>query len=45
MSRLRIILHGKAAGSADVRAAVGRLRQQGHVAEVRATWEPGDAHV
>ena len=43
MSRLRIILHGKAAGSADVRAAVGRLRKQGHVAEVRVTWEPGDA--
>ena len=43
MSRLRIILHGKAAGNADVRAAVGRLRQEGHVAQVRVTWEPGDA--
>ena len=27
----------------DVRAAVGRLRQEGHVAQVGVTWEPGDA--
>ncbi len=43
MPKLRIILHGKAAGNADVRAAVGILRQQGHVVEVRITWESGDA--
>jgi lipid kinase YegS len=43
VSRLRIILHGKAAGNADVRAAVASLRQQGHSTEVRVTWEPGDA--
>ncbi len=43
MSRLRIILHGKAAGNPDVRAAVGRLRQEGHVTDVRVTWEAGDA--
>jgi lipid kinase YegS len=43
VSRLRIILHGKAAGNVDVRAAVASLRQQGHSTEVRVTWEPGDA--
>lgn len=43
MARIRIILHGKAAGSAGVRAAVHALREDGHAAEVRVTWEPGDA--
>ncbi len=43
MARLRIILHGTAASNAGVRTAVGSLRQTGHVAEVRVTWEPGDA--
>ena len=43
MAKLRIILHGKAAGNAGVRAAVHQLRQEGHAAEVRVTWEPGDA--
>ena len=43
MPRLRIILHGKAAGNAAVRAAIGSLRQHGHVVEVRVTWESGDA--
>jgi diacylglycerol kinase family enzyme len=41
--RLRIILHGKAAGDAGLRSAVHTLRQAGHVVEVRVTWEPGDA--
>ncbi len=43
MARIRIILHGKAAGNAGVRAAVHKLRKDGHAAEVRVTWEPGDA--
>jgi lipid kinase YegS len=43
VANIRIILHGKAAGNAGVRAAVGKLRKDGHFAEVRVTWEPGDA--
>jgi len=43
VARIRIILHGKAAGNAGVRAAVHKLRQDGHSVEVRVTWEPGDA--
>jgi len=42
VARIRIILHGKAAGNADVRAAVHTVRRGGHSAEVRVTWEPGD---
>jgi len=41
--RIRIILHGKAAGNAGLRSAVHTLRQAGNVVEVRVTWEPGDA--
>lgn len=40
---LRIILNGKAAGDAALRAAVEALRREGHGAEVRVTWESGDA--
>ena len=43
MTRIRIILHGKAASNACVRTAVHELRQDGHSVEVRVTWEPGDA--
>jgi lipid kinase YegS len=43
VTRIRIILHGKAAGNAGVRTAVSELRQDGHSVEVRVTWEPGDA--
>jgi lipid kinase YegS len=43
VARIRIILHGKAAGNAGARAAVHKLRQDGHSVEVRVTWEPGDA--
>ncbi|HXX03754.1 MAG TPA: lipid kinase YegS [Xanthobacteraceae bacterium] len=43
MPRIRIILHGKAAGNTGLRSAVHTLRQAGHVVEVRVTWEPGDA--
>jgi lipid kinase YegS len=43
LASTRIILHGKAAGNAGVRAAVQKLRQDGHTAEVRVTWEAGDA--
>ena len=43
MARIRIVLHGKAAGDSRVRAAVHTLRQSGHVVEVRVTWEPADA--
>jgi lipid kinase YegS len=38
-----IILHGKAAADARVRAAVSELRKGGHSVEVRVTWEAGDA--
>ena len=43
MAKIRIILHGKAAGDARVRTAVHTLRRDGHFVEVRVTWEPGDA--
>ncbi len=43
MANIRIILHGKAAGDARVRTAVHALRQDGHIATVRVTWEAGDA--
>ena len=43
MAAMRIILHGKAAGDSRVRTAVHAVRQNGHPAEVRVTWEPGDA--
>jgi lipid kinase YegS len=39
----RIILHGKAAADARVRAAVLALRKDGHAVDVRVTWEPGNA--
>jgi YegS/Rv2252/BmrU family lipid kinase len=43
VARIRTILHGKAAGNAGMRAAVHKLRQDGHFVEMRVTWEPGDA--
>ena len=43
MARIRIVLHGKAAGNAGVRAAVHTLRRDGHRVDVRVTWEAGDA--
>jgi len=43
VATVRIILHGKAAGNTRVRTAVHGLRQEGHIVEVRVTWEPGDA--
>ena len=43
MSRMRVILHGKAAGNQAVRAAIGTLRREGHEIGVRVTWEAGDA--
>jgi lipid kinase YegS len=43
VAAIRIILHGKAAGDARVRTAVHAVRQSGHPAEVRVTWEAGDA--
>lgn len=43
MANLRIVLHGKAAGDARVRAAVQAVRADGHGVEVRVTWEGGDA--
>lgn len=42
-SRVRVVLHAKAAMRQGVRVAVERLREQGHDIEVRVTWEPGDA--
>jgi lipid kinase YegS len=43
VATVRIILHGKAASNTGVRTAVHGLRQERHIVEVRATWEPGDA--
>ena len=43
MASTRIILHGKAAVDARVRAAVSELRKGGLGVEVRVTWEAGDA--
>ena len=43
MANVRVILHGKAAGDAGVRAAVHGLRRDGCRVEVRVTWESGDA--
>lgn len=43
VANIRIILHGKAAGDARLRTAVHTLREDGHVVEVRVTWEAGDA--
>ena len=43
MATIRIILHGKAAGDVRLRTAVHALRKDGHVVEVRVTWEAGDA--
>ena len=41
--KIRLILHGKAARDSRVREAVGAVRADGHVVEVRVTWEAGDA--
>jgi lipid kinase YegS len=43
VASIRIILHGKAARDARLRTAVYALRRDGHLVEVRVTWEPGDA--
>ena len=45
MSRrhLALVLHGKAAGRPEVRAAVEAVRADGHRVDVRVTWEAGDA--
>jgi lipid kinase YegS len=40
---LRIVLNGRHAADADVRRAVGALREEGHAVDVRVTWEEGDA--
>jgi lipid kinase YegS len=38
-----LVLHSKAAGRDDVRAAVGAIRDQGFPIDVHVTWESGDA--
>jgi lipid kinase YegS len=43
VASIRVILHGKAAVDGRVRAAVLALRGDGHVVEVRVTWESADA--
>lgn len=43
MTKLRVILHGKAAGDPRVRQAVRTLRRDGHGIEIRVTYEAGDA--
>lgn len=40
---LALVLHGKAAGRPEVRAAVEAVRADGHRVDVRVTWEAGDA--
>lgn len=42
-SAVWLILNGKGAGSSEVREAVAAARADGHVLEVRVTWEGGDA--
>ena len=39
---MRIIIHGKQAENADLRAAVEALRATGREVEVRVTWDAGD---
>ena len=41
--RVRLILNGKVAGNAVLKAAVGRQRKAGNRIEVRVTREKGDA--
>lgn len=41
--RWRLILNGKSAGDDDLREAVGALREDGIMLDVRVTWEDGDA--
>lgn len=43
MIRVSLILHGKAAQDERVRAAVQAVRSDGHIVDVRVTWEAGDA--
>ncbi len=43
MTTLRLVLHGKQAQNAAVRAAVEAERANGHQIEVRVTWEAGDS--
>ncbi|WBQ17742.1 lipid kinase YegS [Sphingobium yanoikuyae] len=43
MIRVTLILHGKAAQDDRVRAAVQSVRNDGHMVNVRVTWEAGDA--
>ena len=40
--RIRLVLHGKAASRPPVREAVNAIRAEGHIVEVRVTWEAGD---
>lgn len=42
-SRWRLILNGKSAGDAALRAAVATMRERGFALDVRVTWEAGDA--
>lgn len=41
---LQLIVNGKCADAPGLRDAVSALRAAGHRIDVRATWEPGDAH-
>lgn len=40
---LRLILNGKKAGLPEARAAIEKVRKDGHEVDVRVTWEAGDA--
>lgn len=41
--RLRIVLNGRCSQDEPLREAVRQIRKRGHVVEVRATWEAGQA--
>ena len=40
---IHLIVHGKAAGSPELREAVAAVRGKGHKVQVHPTWEEGDA--
>jgi lipid kinase YegS len=40
---IRVIVNGRVAQDAQLRAAVAQVRERGHRVEVRVTWEAGDA--
>ena len=41
--KLLLILNGKTAGDSELRQAIQAIREQGYCADIRVTWEAGDA--